>query len=155
MEFMGIPIDGSISTFEAQLKTKGFVKDKQNGSTNAGSIFYEGIFAGKEVSLLVYYTKTGLVYAVSVFQDFETMDDLMDRWRYYTSIIEDKYKNKIQKTNVGADDISYVMQVGTIGVKFVDLEQFTDYILSGFKLMLMYIDMANSLKKSEMDRDDI
>ena len=76
-EFMGIPIDGSIEAFDAKLKAKGFVKSKDFGEFDTKTQkWYDGRFAGYDVLLSIYSTRTDLVYSTTVLQYFEVLDDV-------------------------------------------------------------------------------
>ena len=63
LKFMGIPIDGSIKSFQKELKEKGFSRE----SSKDGYRTYEGDFAGEKVELWVYFDKSSrIVYQVGV-----------------------------------------------------------------------------------------
>lgn len=64
MKFMGIPLDGTIDSFQAKLAAKGIKPDKQyNATTPVGSRFFEGIFCGYQAEFYAYYNaKTKNVY---------------------------------------------------------------------------------------------
>lgn len=153
LEFMGIPIDGSIEAFETKLKTKGFVKSKDFGELNTRyKRWYDGRFAGEDVHLSVHCTKTDLVYVTCVVSFFETLDDVKAKWKYYTSTIEDKYKDKIVNKKIqGTDDIRYEMELGDIVVNY-KTSGFIDYKC---RLYLMYFDRKNTTINSEMKKEDI
>lgn len=150
---MGIPIDGSIEAFETKLKTKGFVKSKDFGEINTRyERWYDGRFAGKDVLLSVHCTKTSLVYATFVTSFFETLDDVKAKWEYYTSIIEDKYKDKIVNKEIqGTGRIRYEMVLGYIVVNYAKL-RFKDY---KYILDLEYFDRKNTTISIEMEKEDI
>lgn len=152
-KFMGIPIDGSIEAFETKLKTKGFVKSKDFGEENTRyGRWYDGWFAGEDVLLYVRNTKTNLVFSTHVILFFETLDEVKAKWEYYTSTIEDKYKDKIVNKKIqGTDDIRYEMELGDIVVNYTK-STFKDY---KYELYLMYIDRKNTIINNEMEKEDI
>lgn len=152
-EFMGIPIDGSIESFDAKLKAKGFVNSKDFGIENTKTEkWYDGRFAGNDVVLLVHCTRTNLVYSITVTQFFETLDDVKAKWKYYVSVIKDKYKDRIVNTRIqGVDDIRYEMELGDIVVNYIKL----DFKDNKYGLTLLYIDRKNTVIDNEMRREDI
>lgn len=152
-EFMGIPIDGSIEAFDAKLKAKGFVKSKDFGEIDTKTQkWYDGRFAGDDVLLSIYSTRTDLVYSTTVLQYFEVLDDVKTKWEYYVSVIEDKYKDKIVNKKIqGTDDIRYEMELGDIVVNYTR-SNFKDY---KYTLYLLYIDRKNTTINNEMNKEDI
>lgn len=70
MKFMGVEINGQVSTVEQRLKTKGFTRTKDN--------MYKGVFSGYDVKLdLLKTRKSKIVYAVVVvFGKEVTLDNL-------------------------------------------------------------------------------
>lgn len=153
LEFMGIPVNGSIEAFDAKLKAKGFVKSEEFGMGNTETKkWYDGRFAGEDVVLIVYSTRTDLVYATSVLQYFEVLDNVKTKWEYYVSVIEDKYKDKIVNKKIqGTNDIRYEMELGDIVVNYT-ISNFKDY---KYILYLMYIDRKNTTINNEMNKGDI
>lgn len=152
-EFMGIPIDGSIEAFDAKLKAKGFVSSKDFGIENTKTEkWYDGRFAGDDVVLSVYSTRTNIVYSTNVSQYFETLDDVKAKWEYYVSVIEDNYKNKIVNKKIqGTDDIRYEMELGDIVIKYIK----SDYKDYKYRILLMYFDRLNTTINNEMNKEDI
>lgn len=153
LEFMGIPVNGSIEAFDAKLKAKGFVKSEEFGMENTRTEkWYDGRFAGDDVVLIVCSTRTNIVYGTSVLQYFEVLDDVKTKWGYYVSVIEDKYKDKIVNKKIqGTNDIRYEMELGDI-VVFYTRSNFKDY---KYELYLMYIDRKNNIINNEMNKGDI
>ena len=64
LKFMGIPLDGTIVDFNAKLLAKGLKYDAFfNNTLPTGGLAYNGIFAGKDAQIFVYYnTNTKVVY---------------------------------------------------------------------------------------------
>lgn len=63
LEFMGIPINGSIALFSTKLKSKGYTQLQGNNQLPIGIRGFHGVFAGEECELYVYYNpKTKIVY---------------------------------------------------------------------------------------------
>lgn len=58
LKFMGIPITGTITQFQAKLKTKGVVIDtKESSKVNVGIRVFKGDFVGQKSRFYVYYSK--------------------------------------------------------------------------------------------------
>lgn len=66
LEFSGIPINGTITQFQARLMQKGYALNRQaSNSMPNGTRIFEGVFIGHNVILFVYYDKqTKNVYRV-------------------------------------------------------------------------------------------
>lgn len=83
MKFMGIPIDGTLSSFGTKLSEKGFVKK----NADDGILSFKGKFTGKDVDVLLLGTEETLtVWKVVVLFDKETS------WSSIKSIFND-YKD--------------------------------------------------------------
>lgn len=55
LDFMGIPLDGTIANFQSKLLNKGCHIMKYNSRIPVGIRGYDGIFAGKQAAIFVYY----------------------------------------------------------------------------------------------------
>lgn len=68
LTFMGIPIDGTINTFEAKLKSKGMLPNTEtNKSLPFGKRMFRGVYIGRNVNITVNYTgKTKTVYSIEI-----------------------------------------------------------------------------------------
>jgi len=151
-KFMGIPIDGSIEAFDAKLKAKGFVKSKDFGCLDTKtSKYYDGKFAGYNVLLYVMATpKTNLVCDVNVRHFFKTKEDAEEIYRYFCSVIEDKYKieqKKIQDTN----STRYKVGLGDIVVEY----EVCDYGNFEYNLNVFYLDRKNATIFKQENKEDI
>lgn len=64
IKFMGIPLTGTITQFQAKLVAKGCTYNKAiSSSLSNGTRAFKGTFVGNEVDIYVYYdTKTKIVY---------------------------------------------------------------------------------------------
>lgn len=152
-EFMGIPIDGSLEAFDAKLKIKGFVKSKDFGEFDTKTErYYDGRFAGEDIFLTVSSAKINKVYSACVYRYFKTLDSVKERWEYYVSVIEDKYKDKIINKNIRNNkNIRYEMELGDIIVRYNESEFGDDK----YVLYLLYIDRKNSIINNAINRGDI
>lgn len=96
MKFMGIPIDGTISSFSRQLKKKGFVRDRLYNIFEdhlSGYRIFIGSFAGEnKANVIVFYdVKTKLVYNVKVHIKCYSEIDVNGKYESFLSKINSKY----------------------------------------------------------------
>ena len=97
LEFMGIPLDGTITQFQAKLIKKGFHISKLSKALDKGIRAYNGRFSGRKVVVATYYNpKSKNVYAVRVMLDddsFKNGESAFDVFDYYTDLINAKYSD--------------------------------------------------------------
>ena len=92
-KFMGIPLNGKISSFDRELKKKGFKLDDFASKTLKGSYMYKGIFAGEKSQVLVSYDeKTKIVYQACVIITHFTKESAITNYRSMCDMIEEKYR---------------------------------------------------------------
>lgn len=145
--FMGIPIDGSIDVFDSAVKAKGFVSSKEFGAENTDrDKFYDGIFAGYDVSLLVRATpRSKIVYSVTAFKNNVSEKEGETMCQYVQETIEEKYD--VNKKIVKGDyDTRYDVSYGHIFVQFRKEQE---------RVYIEYIDNVNSKILDSEKRDDI
>lgn len=96
LEFMGIPITGSISTFQTKLQTKGCTLFKYNNQLQTGVRAFNGVFAGKDCYIIVFYNhKTKQVYQVRVGIECSSLDDAQGTFNFYANLLEQKYNEHL------------------------------------------------------------
>lgn len=147
LEFMGIPIDGSIEAFDAKLKAKGFVKSKRYGNLDSHtSRYYDAKFIGKDAFLTVEsWPKRDLVFMISVSQYFKTADEVNAKLEYY----ENKYKDQIVDKEIrGTDYIRYELKLGYITIKYTKV----DFKKYKYGLTIIFTDKKNF---NALDKEDI
>lgn len=91
LQFMGIPINGPIKTFQSELSKKGF---KRQSSSTKGTRTYTGVFSGEDVELRVAYDINNKnVYRVAVLIPcYRNPDAAFRKYNDYKSRLENKYK---------------------------------------------------------------
>ena len=101
-EFMGIPINGTITNFQQKLKAKGFTYDaKESKTLEAGGRAYKGTFSGKKCQLMVSYsTLTKQVYMVCVFIKSSTWDEVRSHYNYFQLLFTEKYSPNLEVEDV-------------------------------------------------------
>lgn len=159
LEFMGIPLDGTITQFQAKLIKKGFSVSKYSKSLDKGIRAYNGRFSGRKVAIATYYNpKSKNVYAVRVIFDddsFKSGESAFDVFDYYKNLIDTKYsdvsKEDTEDSATTEDarrhyaitvyhDINKETIRGTIRIQVVEN---TDYYNS-YYVTLDYVDGLNS-----------
>lgn len=147
-KFMDIPIDGSIESFDAKLKAKGFVKSKEYGVQDTKTErWYDGRFAGSDVLLYVNSTsETKKVFVIDVIKFVETKKEAEKLCKYYCSAIEEKYSIE-RKIKQDICSTRYDIELGYIIVEYRE----TDY---KYAVDIMYFDrINNALKRQENEQD--
>ena len=74
LKFMGIPLTGTITTFQTKLAAKGISYDKVASSqTESGVRCFKGVFSGEKANIYVYYNeKTKVVYRAKAVIEYPT-----------------------------------------------------------------------------------
>lgn len=100
MKFLGIPIDGTISSFTSNLHVKGFYFDREsNKETPADMRVLKGTFHSRLVKVAVFFdSKTSTVYEVKVMFDSYDADDLKSLRAELETAISSKYLNQTDTT---------------------------------------------------------
>lgn len=160
LTIMGIPITGSITTFQQKLAAKNYrVDTKANKELPVGQRAFKGRFSGHECSLIAYYFPDDKnVYRVRVAIDFltETRADAA-----YTEIKNNllrKYKNASPK--MGRRDGHESMSTMIIDddddiLGFIDLIVFEGDDTYESVLVVGYTDMDGEAKAEKKHTDDL
>lgn len=93
LEFMGIPITGTITSFQTKLLAKGCKLAKNNNQLPTGIRGFKGVFAGKDCDIFVWFNhKTKQVYKVRAVADCgESLDNAHNVFNYYKNLLKQKY----------------------------------------------------------------
>lgn len=144
LSFMDIPIDGTISEFQAKLKGKGIRHDvKGSAELPVGRRMFKGIVEGKKSDIIVSYTKTTkTVYHVKVFMTFDDGDQ--SHYKFY--MLHDILKREFaceKHENSGSGELGvYKAPNGIIALYTMNMEFGAG--LSTYTLHLEYTDSINS-----------
>lgn len=91
-KFMGIPIDGKISSFDKELQKKGFKLDDIMGKSLEDAYIYNGIFAGENAQIYVNYdVKSKIVYQAVVIIKRSTKESVTRLYQDIRDMLEEKY----------------------------------------------------------------
>ena len=93
MKFMGIPINGTITQFQAKLTAKGCTYDKRTSSyISSGTRAFKGNMVGNKATIFVYYnTKTKIVYRVKAVINRLTDDIANQKLQQIKGLLSIKY----------------------------------------------------------------
>jgi len=160
LTIMGIPITGSITTFQQKLLAKNYrLAAKENKSLPVGQREFKGIFSGHDCALRVYYfpdDKT--VYKVRVVIDFLSASNADNAYKEIKRNLLRKYKNASPK--MGSRDGHESMSAMIIDddddiLGFVDLLVFEGDDTYESILVVGYTDMDGSAKEEKKHTDDL
>lgn len=92
--FMGIPLEGSVSTFNQEMLKKEFTRSNPN--QNDGTCIYKGSFEGEQAIVFVLYdTQTDYVYRAVTRITRASKDQVLGKYQALCSQIEEQYKNSM------------------------------------------------------------
>ena len=97
IKFMGIPVDGTLKTFEKQLKKKGFIPDFRFKDLPEelfpDSRIYKGSFADDNNVGLVFKCdkNTKIVYSANVLIECTTEREMVSKYESYLPMYQEKY----------------------------------------------------------------
>ena len=155
-KFMGIPIDGNVSSFCQKLKEKGFSKDKEDAPN---AYCFTGKFYGEDANVQVDYTHDShTVYSVTVYIIKRTALALYPIQRDYLKAVEDKYKFEKKVINPQLYQYDYYIfdgfdPIGLIQTFIVDSN--TIQSTKEAMLSISYVDVENYMDYENRKRNDI
>lgn len=160
LTIMGIPITGSISTFQQKLVAKKHhVDSKSNKELPVGQRAYKGSFSGHECSLRAYYfpdDKT--VYKVRVSIDFVYESSADNAYKEIKRNLLRKYKNSDTKTKStdGHESLHALITDDDDDILgFIDLIVFEGDDTYESELVVGYTDMDGMAKAEKKHTDDL
>lgn len=171
LEFMGIPIDGSISTFQTKLLAKGCKLSKSSSTAPNGVREYTGTFAGKQCNIVVWYSvRTRQVYQVrAITQWSESKSTARTNFSYYKDLLKKKYGDRSLTSDFTGDtkegdDIFYLTVYGSAnddyaqasGYIYLSVEELElDYSPNEYTVFVTYEDRTNSQKNENDQLNDL
>ena len=160
LTILGIPITGSITTFQQKLLAKNYRLDaKENKQLPVGQRVFRGRFSGHECSLRVYYfpdDKT--VYKVRVSIDFLSALDADGAYKEIKRNLLRKYKNsdsKIKSTDGHESLHALIIDDDDDILGFIDLIVFEGDDTYDSELVVGYTDMDGFAKEEKKHTDDL
>ena len=93
LKFMGIPLDGTITQFQAKLAQKGVNHDIAESKTlPPGCRAFRGIFSGQKAKIGVYYDiASKLVYRAKAILLTDSKDICENKYNEFTRMLSNKY----------------------------------------------------------------
>lgn len=157
---MGIPITGSINTFQQKLLSKNYRLDtKENKHLPVGERSFRGRFSGHECSLKAYYfpdDKT--IYKVRVSIDFVYESSADNAYKEIKRNLLRKYKNsntKIKSTDGHESLHTLIIDDDDDMLGFIDLIVFEGDDTYESELVVGYTDMEGFAKEEKKHTDDL
>lgn len=160
LTIMGIPITGSITTFQNKLLAKNYrLNTQENKSLPVGQREFKGRFSGHECSLRTYYFPDDkMVYKVRVVIDFLSASNADYAYKEIKRNLLRKYKNASTKTGSrdGHESISaMIIDDDDDILGFVDMIVFEGDDTCEKFLVVGYTDMDGSAKEEKKHTDDL
>lgn len=177
LSFMGIPINGTINSFELKLKAKGVMPDREsNKSRPYGERMFNGLYLGRKCAILVRYTgKTKTVYGVEIGFSDESPNRVSSFESDFIEGIQKKYKDNhfMSEENGISDKTIYVYNkedinnsswenvIGILKTEWMTIfatpkEGYSDLKEKVIKsVKIYYIDKANTELRDEENASDI
>ena len=143
MKFMGIPINGSVNTFTALLKKKGFEISPDNQYMGVGYRLLKGEFMGVYgTEICLYYDGSdSRMFSVVALSDYPDIEVAEERQKYIKELIKKKYpswkcvegKEKFAKTTFVANEGSVVIYIEpykswyNLKISYIDKENYNSH----------------------------
>jgi len=167
LEFMGIPLNGTIANFQSKLLKKGCRIMKDNSRYPVGIRGFNGVFAGDKADIFVYYNpKTQIVYQARVAIDCDGDKEEAENMFYrYKDLLYKKY-GEVSLTSDMLDEqkeFEYSFMVcqppiqegskllGGIIVSIKDLQTYP----WNYEVVIDYTDIDNFSKNEKSEIDDL
>ena len=163
LKFMGIPLDGTINSFQTKLTQKGFTPDATtNRQIGVGvRCFIGGTFSGEKASVFVYYNpKTKIVYRAKAVIESSTESYIDNLYNKLKKSIGDKYKSRSEFESsyhdghasgayyIWKDDVELLGRIDLYVTKPISY-------LDNRCLHIDYWDLLNSNKNDKQNSDDL
>lgn len=165
MKFMGIPINGTITQFQAKLTAKGCTHDKRTSSyIPSGTRAFKGNIVGNKATIFVYYnTKTKIVYRVKAVINGLTKDIAELKHQQIKSLLSIKYNIADTDSNDYGEVVEFTPAADDAEDKTygrIDLyisKDAEDWINSpyNYNIHIDYYDAYNSLRNDMQQLDEL
>lgn len=169
LEFMGIPITGTITSFQTKLQSKGCSIAKGNDQLPSGIRGFKGVFAGKDCDIYVWYNhRTKQVYQVRAISDCgASLDIAHNTFYYYKNLLNQKYEGMALNSDMVDDSTNteyefdmVVIQppievgaqaLGTIEVHIIEYDSYP----TTYGVAITYEDIEGSSKNKQNTLNDL
>lgn len=93
LEFMGIPLTGTITNFQSKLQAKGCSLAKWNNEVPTGIRAFTGVFAGKDCNIYIWFNhRTQQVFRARAVVDCSSLEVAHSTFNYYKELLLQKYQ---------------------------------------------------------------
>lgn len=167
LTFMGLPIDGTITSFQNKLIKKGLRPSSSNKHLPLGVRLFEGYFTNESAKIYVFYNnKSKIVYMCRVVFDYlyNSKSDARVDFASYKAALGNKY----DAVSLTSDDIqdkepdAYTwlvtqpaIQEGSPLIGIIELKiKEADYAFK-YQLWIDYIDAVNQVKNIDIKNSDL
>ncbi len=158
LQFMGIPLNGTINQFQQKLQAKGVRYDRQDSAiTPVGTRVFKGTFAGYAAKIAVYYDETTKqVYAAKAYIDIVTEDRANSIATDFEQSIKTKYGDCLL---IDDDDTYYILDstkqqvLGFITIYIRQDESYINYPYN-YSVHIQYNDFLNTNEHDSITLDD-
>lgn len=157
LKFMGVPINGTINNFQKKLQYKGFSISKYNKGLSAGVRDFDGYFANKKASVIVFYnTRTKTVYKCRVaFDSYESESSAIPDYSYFKELLSDKYNSHSLNSDMVKDStrapysyswavIQPPVEIGSLLLGYIEISIESYNNLLKYMIWIDYIDSTNN-----------
>ncbi len=160
LKFMGIELNGTISSFQSKLLAKGLKVSPMSKSSPNGTRVFDGTFSGEEATIYVWYnTRTKIVYRAKAMIMREGEESIKQLKSSFESKLDIKYGTDTKKVNKVKDDYlhefyqcSYMLDNGMVDL-FIGSTGYTS--LGTFILHIDYNDLQNAVNNTVEEIDDL
>lgn len=158
-KFMGIPINGTISSFQNKLAAKGFKYDAAaSKDSGPGTRRFNGMFSGNNASLVVFYNqKTKIVNDVKVIIPRYNDSSVESLYEELRSNLLFKYAGRCEHKDTDFDGergtVINIFQDDTRIGSIVIYIQKTEY--DSYWVAIEYVDAQNSQEERESKLEDL
>ena len=159
LTFMGIPLDGTISQFQAKLVKKGIMYDEEASKFfSVPCRIFHGLSAGEESNIYVYYNeKSKIVYRAKAVIELNGLKRAEKKYSDFKKMLGDKYYlvGEDEDSQFVHDCIfvkeSFFKYVGSVGLYISK----NDIGYEEYSLHVDYVDAVNSEKDEDIRKDDL
>lgn len=167
IKFMGIPLTGTITQFQAKLAAKGCTYNKVGSSSIPnGTRAFNGTFVGKKVDIYVYYDiKTKTVYRTKAVINGVSEDLALQEYSRIKDLLSQKYGSDSDDMYVGTlggkESVSFISANdegdinGSIDLFITQDEETWIRAPYNYNLHIDYNDRINTIKHENQQLDEI
>ena len=162
LKFMGIPLNGTITQFQAKLQAKGIrYNQKTSSQLKFACRVFNGIFSGENADIYVYYNeRTKIVYRAKAVITYANKNIGERKFDDFKFMLKEKYDNCLNYDSEQDNMPAWTLYVessksgallGTVGMYFNKNFSYLDEV----SLHIDYEDNANERNNTKRNMDDL